>query len=317
MSDNIFICKECQEQFDSKFKFGAHIRAKHNITAQLYWDKWYGKHICECGKETKFLGISAGYQKFCCSKCACSSKESIEKRKKTNLEKYGVEFAQACTEVKEKAKQTCQERYGSDSYICTLTKEEQSNNGKKSWSESVRKEREETCLTKYGVKHISEDYFIKEKRKNTMKIKYGVEHALQNYDIQKKSKKHYTYNDLTFDSSWELAYYIWLTDNKINFVYHPETFFNYSVDNEIHRYFPDFIVDNEYIEIKGEQFFKENNMVYPYIKNNMKYTKLLESKYECMKQNNVKILRINELRNVLYYVQKTYGKDYLNSFRNK
>jgi hypothetical protein len=29
----------------------------------------------------------------------------------------------------------------------------------------------------------------------------------------------YKYNNIIFDSSWELAYYIWLNDNNIKFIY--------------------------------------------------------------------------------------------------
>jgi len=227
-----------------------------------------------------------------------------------------VEYAQKSDKVKEKAKHTCQEKYNCDSYICTLTKEQQSENGKKSWTDLVNKKRETTCLKKYGVKHISKNNDIKEKRKSTILNKYGVEYAQQNHEIQTRSKKRYTYKNITFDSSWELAYYIWLSDNKKQFEYHPNKFFEYSCNNKIHRYFPDFLVENNYIEIKGEQFFKNDEMIYPYHNNNNVYNELINAKYECMKLNSIILIRKNEIRNILYYVQKTYGKDYLKSFKN-
>ena len=40
-------------------------------------------------------------------------------------------------------------------------------------------------------------------------------------------------------------------------------------------------------------------------------------KYKCMINNNVKILKKNEIRNILYYIKKKYGKNYLKNFKNK
>ena len=39
------------------------------------------------------------------------------------------------------------------------------------------------------------------------------------HDFFIKGCKFYCYNNVMFDSSWELAYYIWLKDNNINFEY--------------------------------------------------------------------------------------------------
>lgn len=49
---------------------------------------------------------------------------------------------------------------------------------------------------------------------------------------------------MNFDTAPELAYFIWLKDNNINFEYHPEKFFEYSFNDTIRRYFPDFRVND-------------------------------------------------------------------------
>ena len=49
--------------------------------------------------------------------------------------------------------------------------------------------------------------------------KYGYESAMQNPEIRKKAQARYSYNGISFDSSWELAYFIWLTDNGVDFEY--------------------------------------------------------------------------------------------------
>ena len=90
---------------------------------------------------------------------------------------------------------------------------------------------------------------------------------MQNHDIRISSQQKYLYNNINFDSSWELAYYIWLTDNNIEFEYQPNISFEYMVNGKIHKYFPDFLINDEYIEIKGNQFFdKDNNLINPYTK---------------------------------------------------
>ena len=35
-----------------------------------------------------------------------------------------------------------------------------------------------------------------------------------------------------------------------------------------------------------------------------------------MLDNNIKILRKNEIRTIFYYIEKTYGKHYLKQFKN-
>ena len=62
--------------------------------------------------------------------------------------------------------------------------------------------------------------------------------------------RNYLYNDLIFDSSWELAFYIYHKDNNIDIDRCVKSF-PYVVNNKTHYYFPDFIVDNKLIEIKG------------------------------------------------------------------
>ena len=47
-----------------------------------------------------------------------------------------------------------------------------------------------------------------------------IKTCIEKYDSLYFTHK-YKYNDLKFDSSWELAYYIWLKDNNIQFTYQP------------------------------------------------------------------------------------------------
>ena len=81
-----------------------------------------------------------------------------------------------------------------------------------------------------------------------------------------KTHKKYIYNNIKFDSSWELAYYIWLKDHNINFEYHT-VILEYKVNDTTHFYYPDFKVNNELQEIKGTHFFdKDGQLIDPYSK---------------------------------------------------
>lgn len=163
-----------------------------------------------------------------------------------------------------------------------------------------------------------------EKRKKTCKEKYGVENVAQNIEIHKKmlntqlerhgtkqSAHHYIFNNECFDSSWELAYYIYLMDNKIDFLYQPDTPLEYLDENKKKRlYYPDFLVNGEFQEIKGNQFFNENGEPY-----NMYKKEFWWEKYNLMLSNNIKIIRQDEALKYVKYVNKKYGIDFLKNCR--
>lgn len=93
------------------------------------------------------------------------------------------------------------------------------------------------------------------------------------------------------DSSWELAWVIYNLDHGIQFVRNKKSF-EYTFENRIFKYYPDFIINNTYYEIKGR----------------------LDEKYETKIQNfpfELKILFKSDLAPVFEYVHKKYGKDFL------
>ena len=146
---------------------------------------------------------------------------------------------------------------------------------------------------------------------NTILKKYNVKNIMHVHDFFIKGCKFYCYNNVMFDSSWELAYYIWLKDNNINFEYQPNISFDYEYNNKIHKYKPDFKVNNEIIEIKGDQFIKNGKMVCPY---NHDRDELFNEKYKCMLKHNVKILMNKDIKPIIKYIKEKYGKNYLKNF---
>jgi GNAT superfamily N-acetyltransferase len=146
--------------------------------------------------------------------------ETLKKMKKTNLEKYGSEFASQTDAVKEKMKQTCISVYGTvSSLLNEEVKEKTKATNIKNFgvefpmqSEQVKAKREETNIERFGVPHASQAdevknkiiesnlarfsvpyafqaQEIKEKIKETNLEKYGCENPLQNTNVNQKRKK--------------------------------------------------------------------------------------------------------------------------------
>lgn len=126
----------------------------------------------------------------------------------------------------------------------------------------------------------------------------------KNPEVQKKMKQKYTYDGKKFDSAPEVAFYIWLKDNCIDFIYMPDRTFCYEADGKRHFYMPDFKVGNEYVELKCDQFFMpDGKMCNPYDHSqDAKY----EVKHPCMRINGVKILKTADYVKYSDYVKSRY-----------
>jgi hypothetical protein len=94
-------------------------------------------------------------------------------------------------------------------------------------------------------------------------------------------------------SSWELAWVIYSLENNIIFDRNKNGF-EYIFENKKYKYYPDFYLLNQnlYIEIKG----------YPNNKNNAKISQF---------PYNLKILYKNEMKEILGYVIKKYGNNFI------
>jgi len=140
---------------------------------------WKGSHIkievaCDICNQSKFLSFRKywknydKYSLYTCIKC------SHIKNKKTNLEKYGVEYYIQTKECKEKVKETNLEKYGVEYY--TQTKE---------YLEKVK----ETNLEKYGVEHYMKSHDFEEKTRKTNSERYSVEKNILCLEIKEKIKQ--------------------------------------------------------------------------------------------------------------------------------
>ena len=213
------------------------------------------------------------------------------KREATSLQRYDHRCSLQNDEVKAKASRTINARFG------------------------------EGC----SIQHISQSRHFKRKFEETSMKHFGVKHPMQALKVHLKARRRYSYDGKHFDSSPELAFYIWLQDNNIEFKCHDGTFLEYEFNGNVMRYFPDFIVEGQMIEIKGNHFFEDNDplkkMICPFKEKNwsdkdyqfacQKY----EAKHQCMLRNDVKILTNADYQKYLDYVEQKHGKHYLEQFR--
>ena len=87
----------------------------------------------------------------------------------------------------------------------------------------------------------------------------------------------------------------------------------YEFNGKNHIYEPDFLIKGKLIEIKGDQFFKDDGtMQNPW---DHSQDALYEAKHQCMLRNMVEIWKSNDYKKYLMYIKSTYGKDYLRQFK--
>lgn len=285
--------------------------------------------ICEkCGK-VYTRSKSRAFEHSLCRSChmkktyAENSKlkdEALIKRMKTCKEKYGVSNVSQNKEVQEKEKLTRLNKYG---YSKPFENPEIQKKAQiLAHTQKAEKKRINTSLENYGTTHPMKDSKMKKKVSDSYKKTSGYTNPMKNPDVKKRivdiygkigAVKGYYYNNIHFDSSWELAYYIWLVDNKKEFIYHPSFSFTYiGDDSQEHEYYPDFLVEGKFYEIKGTQFFNENGEPY-----NMYTKNFWWSKYHLIKEHGVIILQKEDIKIYLEYIFNTYGKNYLQQYKIK
>jgi ribosomal protein L37AE/L43A len=258
--------------------------------------------ICEeCGKpgHKKLLRLIPAYER--CGRILCKGcylKWSLK-------QKYGVTDIHKIPGVKEKVTKTMNEKFGADSFMESPFFLEKA---KKTWlkkygtenptkTESVKQKYRDNMQEKYGVDNAFQAEEVKTKIKETWLKKYGVDNPAKNPEIHQKDIgfRKPLYEGQRFDSTWELAYWIWCKDHNIKIERCKDCFTLPSGK----VYFPDFIVDNRIIEIKSD-----------YILSMMTDSE----KLKCIESNNIELISDFEIRKYLDYIRKTYGKKYLQSF---
>ena len=299
---------------------------------------WYLNNIKDfpkchkCGKQLKQNISAVGkYPKWCSASCKNSDSNFIEtcrqsRYKKNNGKWHSDDYPEKVRQGSlrngheanwknpDKMKATKLADYGSSSYVnpnkAKQTRLKQ-NNGC-FCSEHELKMRSLHSKSKTSYKKGQETYF-----KRT-----GYRNPGQNPNVMKKSKAPYLFDGRYFRSSWELAKFIYHRDMGDIFDYQPSVTLTYLDQfGKEHHYQPDFIVNGQMQEVKGDQFFKDGKMTLPYRHKSWtdeKYQevcKLYEAKHKCMIDNNIVILTRKDIQFYLGYVDVVYGKNYMKQFK--
>lgn len=305
------VCKLCNREFDSFQALGIHLHHQHkDTTKQEYYYKFLktneNEGVCKkCGKQCNLISLTKGYYTFCSVKCQTNDVTTNEQRIKTKYEHYG-EGNYFSKEGRENISK-CQSKIAHKRMADTIEKLKKEYKipdelviTNISQIQEIKDKVSNTNLEKYGCKtnlHGSE--FTKDDFEQIMLKRYGVKYPLQSHEIRKNVKKKFVYNDIEFDSKWEIAYYIWLKDNNVEFEYQPLAL-SYEYNGKTKYYHPDFKIGNKLIEIKN-----------PYLFEKMKINEESSEhyKYMCMLDNNVEI--IVDCNFYIDYVNNKYGKDLL------
>lgn len=253
--------------------------------------------------------------------------------KKTCLEKYNVENTFQVEAFKNKAKQTKLERYEDENYhnseqiISTCLQKYGTANGGcapealekikatnlKHWGQEYyfgctdyKIKTKATNLKKYGVDHIAKMPLFQHLIEQTMLNRYGVRRYAQTVDFHFKSQHKYKYNNETFDSFPELATYVYCIDHNISVKRAPVNLIYYY--NSIqHYYIPDFSINDQLIEIKGNQFLKEDGTWQcPF---DHSQDDKFEAKHQCALANGVHIWYQVDYQKYIDYFNKKYKKE--------
>ena len=240
------------------------------------------------------------------------SEELRNKMKKTMIERYGVENTFQIKEFHDKAAQlsitkeallkkekTCLERYGETTNLKT---------------DDFKEKSQKTCLEKYGVSFIGQSDLQKEKSKQTCLRKYGVKSFSQSEEANHCRKFKYSFNNEYFDSSWELAFYIFHYEQNIEIIHNPKPIMYLDSAGKQHYYKPDFKIKDQIYEIKGDQFLKENTLINPYSKDR-DLNDIAHCKFDCMMKNNVIIISSEKIKPYLDFMKTKYGSNWKHQFK--
>ena len=136
-------------------------------------------------------------------------------------------------------------------------------------------------LKKYNIREHSSDIY------NEIRINKSKLTLLNLYGMYHPPVWHFKYQDQYFDSFPELCIYMYYVENNIAIIREPIEL-SFEFENKTYHYYPDFKINDEIIEIKGDHFLTKNNKwCCPFDRS---LDTLYEAKRQCALQNNVKIL---------------------------
>lgn len=226
--------------------------------------KWVAeKHRCErCGK---VMSEKFGTGKFCSRSCANRRTHSEESRNKISKS-----VSKTLTTTWNTRRNNAQLHYEEFPKLCEVCGSTIPYDKRHNHTCSIE------CSRKLQSQHMLDNY------------RSGISHT-----TVRKRYKYGTYKNIPCDSSWELAFVMYLTDHKIDFVRNTSEYFSYNYKGKEHLFFPDFLIEGVYYEIKNYESDLTNAKVDSFPKDKV-----------------LKVLFYKQLKPYIEYAVKTYGKDY-------
>ena len=177
VNEDVQICRPCQTRGENNPRWG------DNRT----WDELHGLEKSNMLKSQRSLSFSGENNPSC-------NVEYVLRKKKNNIEKYGVENVFAAEYVKEKIKKTNLEKYGVDHILKSdVFKEKIKKTNLEKYgteypiqSKGIMDKVKLTCMDRYGVSHIMYSDEIKERLRNNNLEKWGVDNPMKNEEFRLK-----------------------------------------------------------------------------------------------------------------------------------
>lgn len=240
------------------------------------------QHHCErCGK---IMLTKYGSGRFCSKACANShirTEESKQKVSQKLFEHYRhlnsdnvawLQMAQQHPQSSQGRRYAAQQAYAQNPRLCTVC----------GAPIAYERREHETCS----------EVCYRHRLSNIMQQRVAEVGGNLNPYGARGTAKYGTYQGYHCDSSWELAFVMYCLDHNLDIERNAEGF-PYTYHEEEHLYFPDFIVNNIYIEIKNYN------------------TDEVEAKRQQFPDDKtLEILFKPDIKPYLDYATKTYGKDF-------
>lgn len=162
-----------------------------SLAEKLYCaiNKLHHPPICACSAPLSFYTIKSGYSTYCSASCREADPATAEKRKNTNIKKFGVENAGQASHIKQKIKETCVLRYGVESTLSRPDVRKKSREALEQNLEEIILRTKRTNLAKYGHECSLHGQDGRQKTLQTLETKYGVDHNSKIPDVKEKKRQ--------------------------------------------------------------------------------------------------------------------------------
>lgn len=151
-------------------------QVENRALSEIVWWKIYGRPECPvCNNYRKYIGShQQGFNAFCSSKCAGAFEEVKDKRKSTNMDRYGVTSPSKVESIRAKQRKSMMQRYGVEY------------GGQ---SQDLLARAKATTIERYGVEAPLKCPELLEKARATWTRHYGVDHPMKNREYFESQQK--------------------------------------------------------------------------------------------------------------------------------